>query len=286
MRHPVSAMRRSASPWWCRTPSCDQSCCAASWSPSCCGKAPTMASGKCPWTPRSPMSSDSSSAMRRRSCSTRRARASTSWSSGPAHGALRLADNFTHRQAYRERGALAGAVAGGTDGAAVQLHQLLADRQPEAQSGVLTGDGGVCLAEAVEHERQEGGIDADAAVAYGDLRMGRAVLDADLDPTALRSELQRVGEQVGDHLLQPVRVATGRTERSLRHPVDGDALGVRGGLDGEDRRVHDLLQIDAADIQPRHAGGDPAHVQKVIDDPGLRTGVALDDLEAPDDLRR
>ena len=63
-----------------------------------------------------------------------------------------------------ERRARAFARALGADRAAVQLDQLLDDRQAQPQAAVAAGGGGVGLAEAVEHVRQELGRDALAGV--------------------------------------------------------------------------------------------------------------------------
>ena len=59
------------------------------------------------------------------------------------------------RQRDDERRSAAFARAGGTDGAAVQLDEVLDDRQAEAQPAVQAGRRGVGLAEALEDVRQE-----------------------------------------------------------------------------------------------------------------------------------
>ncbi len=151
---------------------------------------------------------------------------------------------------------------------------------------MLAAGGGVGLAEAIEDEWQECRIDADAAVTHRDFCVGMPLLDPHLDPTAGRREFDGVGEQVGNHLLESIGIAARRADRNVGKLVDFDALGVRGRLDRQDRRVHDLLQVDAANVQARHPGGDPAHVQEIVDDPSLRARIALDDFEPTHDFRR
>ena len=58
----------------------------------------------------------------------------------------------------------------------------------------------------------------------------------DLDAAAFRRELDRVGEQVPDDLLQPAGVAGDRRDPGLDHPLDGDALRLRRGLRAVERR--------------------------------------------------
>src|SRR4029079_2991535 len=55
-------------------------------------------------------------------------------------------------------------VAGRPDVSVVQVHQVTRDRESEAEASVPPRGTTVCLPEAVEHERQEAGIDADAGI--------------------------------------------------------------------------------------------------------------------------
>ena len=90
--------------------------------------------------------------------------------------------------------------------AAVQLDEVLHDRQPEAQAADRARRRGVRLPEAVEHVRQEFGLDPDAGVGDGDLDVRRSRAPARPRPGRPSGELDGVGEQVPDDLLQPVRV--------------------------------------------------------------------------------
>src|SRR4029079_5291981 len=73
------------------------------------------------------------------------------------------------RQAHDERRPMAFAGAFRTDRPAVQLDELLRDREPESEAAVRASRRAVALREAAENVRQEVGRYADAGVADRDL---------------------------------------------------------------------------------------------------------------------
>jgi trehalose 6-phosphate synthase len=134
-------------------------------------------------------------------------------------------------------GAVSRLAAGGQP-AAVGLGHLGGDRQADAAAGDL----GRLPAppEPVEDAGQVLGGDALAGV--GDLqhRLAARRTGADGDVAARRGELQRVGEQVRDQLVQPVRVGEHRAggqpavQRDARRlEAAGQAVGRRGGQAGQ-----------------------------------------------------
>ena len=94
--------------------------------------------------------------------------------------------------------------------------QLAADREPQAGAAVGAAGGAVGLLEGLEDDRQLVLGDADAGVdhAEGDHVLGGA-LDAERDP-ALGGELERVGEQVAQDLLQALLVGDDRPRARRR----------------------------------------------------------------------
>ena len=62
-------------------------------------------------------------------------------------------------------------VAGGDDGSAVHLDQLLDDGEAQAEAAAFAGEAGVGLAESLEEMRQELRGDADAGIDDVDLEM-------------------------------------------------------------------------------------------------------------------
>ena len=132
------------------------------------------------------------------------------------------------RQAHDERRALALAGALGPHRAAVQLDQLLDDRQAQPQPAVAAGRRGVGLAEPLEDVRQELGPDAHAGVDDGDLDVRVDPLQEHLDAAPLGRELHGVGQQVPDDLLEPGRVARDRAGQRVEHLLEPDPLGLGG----------------------------------------------------------
>src|SRR6201996_713075 len=91
--------------------------------------------------------------------------------------------------------------------------------QPDAAARDLFGP--VAPPEPVEDVRQVLGRDADAGVADGQDGSGAVAAGANGDLAALGGELQRVGQQVGDHLVQPAPVGPHRHRGQV--PVQGQA---------------------------------------------------------------
>ena len=138
---------------------------------------------------------------------------------GDRRGARRVGARVMQRQVEGERAALA-VDAGEPDFAAQQHGQLAADGEAEAGAAVLARGAGVGLLEGLEDEPLLLRRDADAGVLHGEgdhlLGLGqhrvigaparRGKADANLD-VAMRRELDGVGQQVLEDLLQALRVA-------------------------------------------------------------------------------
>ena len=87
---------------------------------------------------------------------------------------------------------------------AVHPHQVVHDRQPEAETAMRARRGAVALAEAFEDVRQKFRIDAAARVGDDDLdEPGIAGSCRDVHATARRREPHGIREKVPDDLLQP-----------------------------------------------------------------------------------
>ena len=203
-----------------------------------------------------------------RSCAAARA--------GRPHGrAHRLA-----LQRHDERRALADAGAAHLDLAAVQPHQIVHDRQAEPEAAVATRRRAVGLPEAVEHVRQKGGIDADAGIRDLDPDAPVDLRRADRDAAAVRRELDRVRQQIPQHLLQArgvgqhvgVAHVPRRSESAMSlASAAGRTLSSAASSTGTTRQ---RLQLDLQ-LAGRHA----RHVDEVVDQLRLRLRVAIDQLE-------
>ena len=84
----------------------------------------------------------------------------------------------------------------------MRFDELFDDRQSQAEAVVHPRRRGVGLAERLEDRRQEVARDARTRVGDDNLARVAAAADADVDGAALRRELDGVGQQVPQHLLQ------------------------------------------------------------------------------------
>lgn len=199
---------------------------------------------------------------------------------GTGGGQVRDWRRGEERERDTEGGAAAEAGTVGADFAAVEFDELHDDRETEAEAAVLARGGGVGLAKAFENVGQKIGGDAGAVVLHAEEDVGRPVIEEDVDLAADGRELDRVGQEVPDDLLQPGAVAHDFGAVGGEAGDDANAFGVGGGADRIDRGGDDHSEVDALDEKANLAGGDPAHVEQVLDELGLDAGVALDDFEA------
>ncbi len=193
-------------------------------------------------------------------------------------------------RAARERnldpeGAAAAGLAGDADAAAHPLDDLLGDGQPEPGAAVVPARRVLGLRERPEQAGQALRRHADARVGdldahAGDVRAGGKPRHVRDDAAAGR-ELDRVAQQVDEHLAQPRRVAAeASVEAGLDHGGEIDAGGRRldreqlhGVLDDEPQIEVDRFERDALRFEP-------GEVENVVDDAeqgvgGRADGVAV-----------
>jgi hypothetical protein len=101
--------------------------------------------------------------------------------------------------------------------------------------------------------------------------------------SAGRRELESVGEQVPHDLLQPGGVASHRADGPIQFVVDRDAFRLGGRLNGFDGRINRRCKIDALHLQLQLARNDPADVEQVRDQLGLKPRVSGHDPQAARD---
>ncbi len=198
---------------------------------------------------------------------------------GPTAAVLGVSGpRVAQRQVERERAALA-VDAGEADFAAQEHGQLAADGQAEAGAAVLARGAGVGLLEGLEDEPLLLRRDADAGVLDGEgddllglaqhrvidapARRGKADTDVHM---ALRRELDGVGEQVLEDLLQALRVADqGARQVGVEMHMERQVL-VFGhvpevAIDG----VAQAGERDLLDLDGDGAGLDLREVENVVD---------------------
>src|SRR5439155_9136798 len=109
------------------------------------------------------------------------------------------------------------------------------DGEPEAEAAVRAVRARVRLAEAVEDVGQELGADAPPAVAHLEAHAVAGALDAEDDLAAGVGELDRVREEVGEDLLETVRIADDAARTVLDRAREPQVLRIRAGPHRLDR---------------------------------------------------
>ena len=179
----------------------------------------------------------------------------------------------------REPGASPGAGALGGDLASVQLDDVAHDREAQAETAVAPPRAVPRLLEGLEDVGQERGFHPDPGVGDAHLHVGLRAPQGDLDAAALGGELDRVGEQVPHHLLEPFRIARDQARPLVQDELQPDLLGVARRALRFHRGPDHGRQVDRSHVEPELARGDSRDVDQVVDQ--LRQGddVAFDDFE-------
>ena len=94
-----------------------------------------------------------------------------------------------------------------------------------------------------------------------------------------RRELDRVREQVPDHLRQPVGVADERADSAVEFGVDPDRLGIGRRANRLDCTPHQIEQPHRPRFEPELAADRPRHVEQVVHQPRLCARIAIDGLD-------
>ncbi|MDR9089588.1 hypothetical protein FEP50_05343 [Burkholderia multivorans] len=174
------------------------------------------------------------------------------------------------RQPHRE--AAAGARrARHRDPAAHRGDEAIAQREPEARAAVTARDRRVDLRERTEQLVQIRAADADARILDRDRQLRRAAFAAHRAQArghvSVRGELDRVAEQIAEHLREPRRIAAHALRRARR-----DLAEQRQPLRLRDGRVRAQLARDHADriefdrLDRHRAGLDLREIENAADE--------------------
>ncbi len=151
-----------------------------------------------------------------------------------------------------------------------QFDQLFGDGRTQSGAAELATDARLGLREALEHARERLSAHSDTGVAHGKAQHDAVIVaiehrDFDGDRSLL-GELERVAEQVHEHLPQMVRIAQQRV-RHLGH--DGDVhpqpFHLRLGPEDAHRRVDEGVQIERDALDLQLARLDLGEVEHVVD---------------------
>ena len=183
------------------------------------------------------------------------------------------------RQGHREGRPPSGRIAD-RDGPAVQLDELLDDREAEAGASEATPRALFALPESLEDGLAQLGPHARAAVEdvhRGPLRVGR---DEAANRPATRGELEGVREEIQEHPLELLGVefgrhALGRLDHERDAALGGQPVEVTG------RASDETNQIDLGVVRRHLAGFELGDVEEVVHVPEKCAGIAGDDLDVP-----
>jgi hypothetical protein len=145
----------------------------------------------------------------------------------------------------------------------VKLHETPDDRQSEAKAAESAGSRRVGLLKAIKHVREEVRTNAGTVVLHNDFRLRPGAPHDDTHAPTLGRELECVGEQIPDHLLQPRRIASHRSDRGVQLALNPDAFLIGGVLNGLNGRVDHGCEMDALHIEVEFPRDDPADVEQV-----------------------
>src|SRR5215831_8341183 len=158
------------------------------------------------------------------------------------------------------------------------LYQVPDNGQTKSKTAMRPCRRDVGLPEALEYIRQEVLTDPLAGIGHDNLNARINPSRADLHAAALWSELDRIGEQVPDHLLQPFRIARHCPHQCVQVRLKADVFRLCCGTDHIDCGVDDLSRLDLVPIQPQFTRDDAGYVEEVIDELTLRASLSLDGL--------
>src|ERR1700694_3118818 len=102
------------------------------------------------------------------------------------------------------------------------------DREPQAQSTVSARGAAIALAKAIKDIRQELRVNAHASVADGGLDGTVSPCQRYQNSTTLRSKLDRIGNEVPEHLLQTVGIPRHQTLAGIKSSLEFNALALEG----------------------------------------------------------
>jgi hypothetical protein len=135
------------------------------------------------------------------------------------------------------------------------------------------------LHEAIENPREDRRIDTNPRVADRDFDVRLHALELETDRPALRRELQGVGQQVPDDLLETAGIREQRWRTPVKRFRDRDLLRFNLWLNRVEGRITDLRQVNLLPLELELARDDPRDIEQIVDQLQLKVRVTLDDRE-------
>src|SRR5262245_15762432 len=108
-------------------------------------------------------------------------------------------------------------MAHGVNGSSMKFYKVTRDPEPQSEARVLARRAAFGLTKPLEYVGKEIGVDPDSRIADGDFDVRVDPLESHLYSSLFRCEFHRIGDEIPDDLLQPVRVAGDRGRRRIDH---------------------------------------------------------------------
>ena len=152
-----------------------------------------------------------------------------------------------------------------------QLDQLPADRKTQPGAAVAPGGAGIALPECLEDAFPLARFDADPGVAHLEAQHRLALAAATRGDSqhhfAPVGKLDRVAQQIAQHLPQPVGVAAQPAGQARLQVADQfQPLGERRFGEQIERVLDDALQVKGNAVDFELSGLDPGKIENVVDD--------------------
>jgi hypothetical protein len=148
----------------------------------------------------------------------------------------------------------------------VQFHQGASDCESQSQAAVAARDGGIGLAEALEHFRDKLRRDSFAAILNSDLELGFVGCASQADCAAVRRELDRVAQEIVENLFQPIfepSTLPDSASSALSSRRFSRAAGIAAWT------AHCATRIKQSMLDLDFAADETRNIEQVFDQPGL-----------------
>src|SRR5512138_1421397 len=162
----------------------------------------------------------------------------------------------------------------------MQFYQSLGDGETQSQPAELSRDGALGLFERPEDPADGFGRDAFTAVGDLDNRTTIGGVTSDAHAAAAWCELDRVLEQVPEHLLKAVGVGLNPVGAFLAQVEAKVEVSCRDILRTNFNGVtDDSAQLDLPPVEFDLAADNAGDIEQVVNEPGLKLGIAVDNLQ-------
>jgi hypothetical protein len=147
----------------------------------------------------------------------------------------------------------------------MDLNQMANNGQTETKAAMRTGRRAVGLPEALEYVRQKVVTDPLPGIDYDNLDARIDPPRANLDAASLGSELDRVGEQVPDHLLQSFRITGHCPCQNVQVSHELNVFRFCRGTHHIQGAIDDPRRLDLLQIQPQLPRYNTGYIEEIID---------------------